>query len=110
MLATIFLVGLIVRLALLAANPHPNELSGLSSPNGNIAHNVLHSGRWLVVNHQADAQLVTEDGSIVDPEDADLSEADGEAEVSSQMDDIGNFLVTVGEQRFELPDVLIFGD
>jgi 4-amino-4-deoxy-L-arabinose transferase-like glycosyltransferase len=75
-------VALAVRVAAFAVDVKPGYLSGLTAYQAEMARNILHHGKWFVVNQKAVGgyqQLQEEQGSYVDPEDVDFSNWDRNA-------------------------------
>ncbi len=73
-------VALALRLALLAADPHPYDNAGLASDHGEMARNIADNGRWFVVNPAA-LELVSRtqrrEQRLVDPAELDYATANG---------------------------------
>lgn len=74
-------MALVLRLALLAADPDPYDNSGLAANHGELARNVVDNDRWFVHNRNA-LELVAREqqrtGGLVDPADLDYSRADAD--------------------------------
>ena len=72
-------IALALRLAVLAADPHPYDNAGLASDHGEMARNIADNGRWFVVNPDA-LELVSRaqrrDLRLVDPSELDYAAAD----------------------------------
>jgi 4-amino-4-deoxy-L-arabinose transferase-like glycosyltransferase len=75
-------IALAVRVAAYAADLKPGYLSGLTAYQAEMARNIVHGGKWFVVNEKALGgyqQLQEEQGRYVDPQDVDFSEWDRDA-------------------------------
>jgi 4-amino-4-deoxy-L-arabinose transferase-like glycosyltransferase len=72
-------VALVLRLAVVAADPNPYDHSGLAADHGELARNIVDNGRWFVHNRTA-LELVGRQqqraGKLVDPADLDYSRVD----------------------------------
>jgi hypothetical protein len=92
--------ALALRIAFLAADPHPVENAGLSAEQGEMARNIVDHGRWFVVNPRASAVVGARQQRqrrLVDPAEVDYSAADRGARYSPQvLQPVGEAVVLAG--------------
>jgi 4-amino-4-deoxy-L-arabinose transferase-like glycosyltransferase len=92
--------ALALRIAFLAADPHPVENAGLSADQGEMARNIVDHGRWFVINPRASAVVGPRqhrEGRLVDPAAIDYSAADRSAQYSPQvLQPVGEAVVLAG--------------